>query len=287
MKIGIGLPTTIPGVTRAQVIEWSKRADAAGFSCLGTIDRLVYPNWDSLVALSAAAAVTERIELTTSVLLAPPRESAAVIAKQGATIHVLSGGRFVLGTAPGGRDDDYEPFGVSTKGRGKRLDEMLDLIKRLWAGEEVGYAGGVGPDVSAQPAADHRRRPGRCRLPARRQVRRRLDDGRRTAREVRRGSRQARGRLPRRRPQGDPAGDVAHLLLARRRSRGPDSLHDRRPTTRSSGEYDDMVVAGTAKGADEVRERVKGFEQQGCDELIMFPASSDPDQVDKLAAAVL
>ena len=48
-----------------------------------------------------------------------------------------------------------------------------------------------------------------------------------------------------------------------------------------------MVVAGTAKGADEVRERVKGFEQQGCDELIMFPASSDPDQVDKLAAAVL
>ena len=115
-------------------------------SCLGTIDRLVYPNWDSLVGLGAAAAVTERIALTTSVLLAPPRESAAVIAKQGATIHVLSGGRFVLGTALGGRDDDFEPFGVSTKGRGKRLDEMLDLIKRLWAGEEVGYAGGVGPD---------------------------------------------------------------------------------------------------------------------------------------------
>ena len=40
MKIGIALPTTIPGVTRAQVIERSKRADAAGFSCLGTIDRL-------------------------------------------------------------------------------------------------------------------------------------------------------------------------------------------------------------------------------------------------------
>ena len=48
-----------------------------------------------------------------------------------------------------------------------------------------------------------------------------------------------------------------------------------------------MIVAGTAKGVDEVRERIKGFEQQGCDELIMFPASSDPDQVDKLAAAVL
>ena len=53
------------------------------------------------------------------------------------------------------------------------------------------------------------------------------------------------------------------------------------------GEYADMIVAGTAKGEDEVRERIKGFEQQGCDELIMFPASSDPAQVDKLAAAVL
>ena len=52
-------------------------------------------------------------------------------------------------------------------------------------------------------------------------------------------------------------------------------------------QYAHMVVAGTAKGVDEVRERVKGFEQQGCDELIMFPASSDPDQVDRLAAAVL
>ena len=90
--------------------------------------------------------MTERIGLTTSVLLAP-RANAALIAKQAATIHVLSDGRFVLGTAPGGRDDDFEAFGVSTKGRGKRLDEMLDLIKRLWAGEEVGYAGGVGPDV--------------------------------------------------------------------------------------------------------------------------------------------
>ncbi len=51
--------------------------------------------------------------------------------------------------------------------------------------------------------------------------------------------------------------------------------------------YQEMVVAGTAKGEDEVRERVRGFAEQGCDELIMFPASSDPDQVEKLAAAVL
>jgi alkanesulfonate monooxygenase SsuD/methylene tetrahydromethanopterin reductase-like flavin-dependent oxidoreductase (luciferase family) len=52
-------------------------------------------------------------------------------------------------------------------------------------------------------------------------------------------------------------------------------------------EYADVIVAGTAKGEDEVRERVRGFAENGCDELIMLPASTDPGQVDKLAAAVL
>jgi alkanesulfonate monooxygenase SsuD/methylene tetrahydromethanopterin reductase-like flavin-dependent oxidoreductase (luciferase family) len=86
MEIGIGLPTTIPGVRGHEVIEWARRADAAGFSTLGTIDRLTYPNYEPLVALAAAAAVTERIRLTTAILIVPYRESAAVLAKQAATI---------------------------------------------------------------------------------------------------------------------------------------------------------------------------------------------------------
>jgi alkanesulfonate monooxygenase SsuD/methylene tetrahydromethanopterin reductase-like flavin-dependent oxidoreductase (luciferase family) len=53
MEIGIGLPTTIPGVQRRELIDWAKRADAAGFSTLGTIDRVVYPNYEPLVALAA------------------------------------------------------------------------------------------------------------------------------------------------------------------------------------------------------------------------------------------
>jgi hypothetical protein len=54
-----------------------------------------------------------------------------------------------------------------------------------------------------------------------------------------------------------------------------------------AGEYADMLMAGTAKGEDEVKERVSAFEAVGCDELIMCPTSSDPGQVDRLAAAVL
>jgi hypothetical protein len=52
-------------------------------------------------------------------------------------------------------------------------------------------------------------------------------------------------------------------------------------------DYAAQSVAGTAKGEDEIRERVRGFEEVGCDELIMFPASADTEQVDKLAAVVL
>jgi alkanesulfonate monooxygenase SsuD/methylene tetrahydromethanopterin reductase-like flavin-dependent oxidoreductase (luciferase family) len=78
VKVGIGLPTAIPGVQRAQVLDWAQRADAAGFSTLGTLDRLVYPNWEPLVALSAAGVVTERIGLMTSLLLLPVRQNAAV-----------------------------------------------------------------------------------------------------------------------------------------------------------------------------------------------------------------
>ena len=151
MEIGIGLPTTIPGVQGNQMIDWARRADRAGFWSLGTLDRITYPNYEPLVALAAAAAVTERIRLTTTILIVPYRESAAILAKQTATIHHLSGGRLVLGAAVGGRPDDYEPFGVPMAGRGKRFEEMLEEVKRLWAGDERGIAGGVGPDVSANP----------------------------------------------------------------------------------------------------------------------------------------
>ncbi|MGZ5338014.1 MAG: LLM class flavin-dependent oxidoreductase, partial [Thermoleophilaceae bacterium] len=73
MEIGIGLPTTIPGVKGSEVIEWAKRAEDAGFSCLGTIDRLVYANYEPFIALAAAAAVTERIALTTAIAILPYR----------------------------------------------------------------------------------------------------------------------------------------------------------------------------------------------------------------------
>lgn len=145
MKIGIGLPTTIPGVRGELALDWARRADAGPFSSLGVTDRLVYPGYDVLIALAAAAAVTRRIRLMTTVLLAPLR-NAAVLAKQAATIDVLSGGRFTLGVGIGGREDDFRAASVPFRSRGRRLAEQLALMKRIWSGQPVSEdIGPVGP----------------------------------------------------------------------------------------------------------------------------------------------
>src|SRR3954469_21316164 len=106
MDIGIGLPNTVVGVDKRGIVDWARQAEDAGFSTLGTIDRIAYPNYEPLISLAAAAAVTERIRLTTDILLGPVR-STALLAKEAATIDNLSSGRLVLGLAVGGREDDY------------------------------------------------------------------------------------------------------------------------------------------------------------------------------------
>jgi alkanesulfonate monooxygenase SsuD/methylene tetrahydromethanopterin reductase-like flavin-dependent oxidoreductase (luciferase family) len=286
MKIGIGLPTTIPGATPQQLVEWARRAEAAGFSTLGTIDRIVYPNYEPLVALSAAAAVTDRIGLTTSTLLLASRPSVAVVAKQAATLHALSGGRLVLGMAVGGRPDDFEATGAAFGDRGKRFEQMLDEIKRLWAGEKRGFAGGVGPDVSDNPPS--------------------IIIGGQVDASFRRAARYGDGWIMGTSPPENMPPAIEKLEAAWR-AEGRDGKplkmsltyfsldDDPEAAARSSigdyyslaPDYAEQSIAGAAKGEDEVKERVHGFKEAGCDELIMCPASAYPDQVDKLAAAVL
>src|ERR1043165_22692 len=106
MDIGIGLPNTIPGTEGRTLVGWARRAEERGFSSLATIDRIAYPNYESLIALAAAAAVTERIGPKTNVLLGPTRNP-VLLAKEAASVDHISGGRLTLGLAVGARADDF------------------------------------------------------------------------------------------------------------------------------------------------------------------------------------
>lgn len=133
MKLGIGLPNTMAHETdRRLMLDWARLADEAGFYALATIDKPNFDSWDPLVTLAAAAAVTERAKLATTILQLPNRNE-VLVAKQAAVIDRLSEGRLILGVAQGGREDDFEVFGAPFKGRSKRFDEQIGRIRDIWS----------------------------------------------------------------------------------------------------------------------------------------------------------
>jgi alkanesulfonate monooxygenase SsuD/methylene tetrahydromethanopterin reductase-like flavin-dependent oxidoreductase (luciferase family) len=279
MDIGIGLPNAVPGAPGARLVEWARRADARGFSSLGAIDRIVYDNYEPLTALAAAAAVTERIGLCTAVLLAPLRTNATELAKQALSVNALSGGRFTLGVGLGAREDDYEASGVELAGRGKRVDAMLERIREVWGGGEIGpgVAGAPGLIVGGHTDASFRRAA-------------RFADGWIAAgsgpEQYEEGARKAKAAWLDAGRQGEPRTmALAYFSL------GDSAKEDARA---GLGDYyawlgeevAEMIVAGAAKSEEAVKGQVAAYETAGCDELILFPSSSDPDQVDLLADAV-
>ncbi|HEX4660786.1 MAG TPA: LLM class flavin-dependent oxidoreductase [Streptosporangiaceae bacterium] len=119
----------------------ARRAEERGFTSLGAVDRLVYDSYEPFTALAVAAGAPSRIRLTTGILLAPLRADRALFAKSAATLDRLSGGRLVLGLAPGPRQDDYTAGGVDFRRRGKLFDALVERAVRQW--ERPGD--GIGP----------------------------------------------------------------------------------------------------------------------------------------------
>lgn len=285
MDIGIGLPNTVPDTEGAALTGWAVHAEEAGFSTLGTIGRLVYDSYEELVALAAAAAVTSRIRLTTSVLLAPLYPNAALLAKQAASLDRLSGGRLVLGLGLGGREDDYAASGLEVTGRGRRFDAQLEAMKRVWRGEELGLAGAVGP------------RPVREGGPQ-------LVLGGGTEASFRRAARFADGWImgggtPEMFAQGAAGIDAAWREAGRDGRPRKLSLayfalgDDARGQADSYlhryygwlGEFADQIAAGAAVTGEMVAGYAAAFGDAGCDELIFVPTASTLDQIDLLAEA--
>jgi alkanesulfonate monooxygenase SsuD/methylene tetrahydromethanopterin reductase-like flavin-dependent oxidoreductase (luciferase family) len=286
VDIGIGLPNTVPDTEGRTLIDWAKHAEEAGFSTLGTIGRLVYPNYEELVALSAAAAVTSQIRLTTGVLLAPLYTNSALFAKQAASLDRLSGGRLVLGLGLGGREDDFAASGVSTQGRGRRLEEQVAMMKRVWAGEEFGYAGGIGPEP-ARRGGPEIILGGSTEATFRRVAR--LADGWIMGGGTPDMFAQAAAGVDQAWQDADRAGRPRKLTLA---------YFGLGPEARSQaegyllhyygwlGEIANMIAGSAAVSPEMVKSYVAAFEAGGCDEIIFVPTASRLDQVSLLAEAI-
>jgi alkanesulfonate monooxygenase SsuD/methylene tetrahydromethanopterin reductase-like flavin-dependent oxidoreductase (luciferase family) len=286
MDVGIGLPATIPGTRGSLILDWAKRADSGPFSSLGILDRLVYPNYESLITLAASAAVTDRVRLMTTVLIGPLR-GAGVLAKQAASIDALSGGRLTLGLGVGAREDDFDVAPASFHDRARRFEEQLELMKRVWSGQpasdEVGPIGPPparpgGPELLiggySPPAI---RRVGRWGdgymsggVPDPEQVRQLFD----LAEE----SWRAEGR------EGKPR-LVASLYyaLGPNAERGGDYIRD---YYSYFGPAADDMARSIPSSPEAVEGLIRGFGEVGADEVICWPTVAELDQVDRLADLV-
>jgi alkanesulfonate monooxygenase SsuD/methylene tetrahydromethanopterin reductase-like flavin-dependent oxidoreductase (luciferase family) len=278
MEVGIGLPNATLGVKGSDIVTWAREAEQAGFSCLGTIDRIAYDNYEALIALAAAAAVTERIKLVTSILLAPLRTNTALFAKQAASVDGLSGGRLVLGLAVGGREDDYELSGVDFSARGKLFDRQLEDLRRFWDGGEVGPDAPGGPTVILGGSVDA---------------------------AFRRAARYGAGWM-----MGGGPPDALREALPKLESAWREAGRDGEPRSMALGyyslgpraeenakeklghyyawlgDYTSAVVEGAAKDPDTVKGYLAAFEEAGCDEFVFFPSDSNPEQVGLLREAI-
>jgi probable F420-dependent oxidoreductase len=284
MKVGIGLPNPVPGTPGSVLIEWSRRAEAAGFAGLATIDRVAYPSYESLIALAAAAGATERIGLFTNVLLGPTRNP-VMLAKEAASVDQLSGGRLTLGFGVGSRSDDFDAAGQEFRGRGRRWDEDLELIHRAWRGEPVG---GANKPVGPKPVRGDRIPiliGGSVDASIRRLVK--WADGWTVGGS---GPEQLGDFVERLRTAWAEAGREGEPRLVGLTyfGLGADAL-DRAKAYLGDyyGDFGLQFAEWIPKTPEAIRERIAAFEQYGFDELYLDPTTSDLGQIEELAGIAL
>jgi alkanesulfonate monooxygenase SsuD/methylene tetrahydromethanopterin reductase-like flavin-dependent oxidoreductase (luciferase family) len=285
MKVGIGLPNHCAGVPGALMAQWARRAEARGFESVTTIDRLVYPSVDSVIALALAAGATTDLGLVTNVLLAPVYPT-ALLAKQLASLADAAGGRLELGIGVGSREDDYAATGMDFGARGRILDEQVPIMRRAWRGEPVF---GDGP-ICAAPVDIPLLFGGRSNATVRRATT--IGDGwvagalrdypwqSAFADRVRAGWKdEGRSGAPRLQASVNFAMGTEDVV-----SSGRDQL------ARYYGfksDYAALNVADMIHTADDARATVRAYRELGFDRLLFHPTVAALDQVDRLADAVL
>lgn len=136
MDVGLALPTMAEGWERSTWTDWCRLVDEGPFSSISCGERITFRNVEMLTTLAAAGALTERVRVMVNLAIAPWHHT-TLLAKQLATLDVLTSGRLDVGLGVGGRGQDYDGLAVSAEGRHRRLHEQVDELRRLWAGEPV------------------------------------------------------------------------------------------------------------------------------------------------------
>ena len=133
MDIAMTMPTMVPH-GRTESLDWIRGIDEGPWSSLAVPERVTYPSHSWIVELSAAAALTNRVRLWTTIIVLPAHD-AVDVAKQLASVDQLSGGRLTVGIGVGGREHDYRAISGSYDRRWSRMDEQVAVMKRIWNGE--------------------------------------------------------------------------------------------------------------------------------------------------------
>ena len=144
MTVGVALPQMATGLDRDRLVAWSRGIDAGPFSSVSAGERITFHNLDGFTLCSAAAALTERVRVLVNVAVLP-WHAPALVAKELASLDVVSNGRVEVAVGVGGRSQDYAALGSPFAGRHRRLDDGVAELKRLWAGGVAADGEVVGP----------------------------------------------------------------------------------------------------------------------------------------------
>ena len=158
LTLGAVLPTTEIDADPAAIRDFAQAVEQLGFNHLLIYDHVLgadtsvhrdlagapytkdSPFHEIFVTLGFIAAATERLKLATAVVVLPQRQT-ALVAKQVAQLAVLSGNRFRLGIGSGWNHVEYEALGENFRNRGRRQEEQVELMRRLWTEEVVNFEG--------------------------------------------------------------------------------------------------------------------------------------------------
>ena len=146
MTAGVHLPQAGPAASGEAMTRAARLAEELGYADVWVSDHLVVPSgaqyppsayvYEPLTALAWVAAATKRVGLGTTVLVLPMRNPIHV-AKSIATIDLMSGGRFILGTAAGWLKAEFDAIGVPFDERGLRTDEAIEIIRHVWTNDHM------------------------------------------------------------------------------------------------------------------------------------------------------